>query len=98
MFVQITELGPEGERDWLVQAENPIEAYDLLVDLLSGKETYPLGIELKLVGAISDKDVADLLKAKNPEQFAFVCINSYVKEYTWPSLSAIFVEAVLKET
>lgn len=77
MFVQITELSPEkpaGERDWLVQAESPEDAYEKLVELLHQPDDDT--IVLVMIGAVSDKDAADILESKNPEQFAFVCVNS----------------------
>ncbi len=69
MFVQITELSPEGERDWLVQAEDPNAAHELLYGLVRHSE-------LRLIGIISDNEAADIMESKHPEQFAFVCINS----------------------
>ena len=74
MFVQITELSPEGERDWLVQADSPEAAYESLVELLHQPCDDTIG--LRLIGAIPDKEAAEILGSKNVEQFAFVCINS----------------------
>lgn len=77
MFVQITELSPEGERDWLVQAEDPSQAYSLLMDLVAGKRMEEnASTEYKLIGQFSEGAMEGILETKSPEQFAFICINS----------------------